>query len=430
MKLILTLTTILILLTACTTPAAQPTPAPVSTDTPQAGIPNPASVYCEEPGHRLEIRNAADGSQSGICIFPDGSQCDEWAYYRGECQPASSPVTPVVIEPTPAEASDTASDGCKIYRNPELGYSFHYPAGAEIVNNEDPLHGITVTGPVKDNSSWPAFSIAHPGDREEYRPPEDADLLQWLIDHNLLGETRMPDVQIAGTTAIRFRHEGGPQSYADDRYFFARDGQLYRLLIGHTGNTEDWKLYNHFLESFRFDQDPTSAEVPNAISTARPIDPAGYQGWWTYTHAAYGFSIKLPEDWVVEETTTFDPLMSGHTLRLHPEKTNGTESIRLTFRRPGEEARLWPTGVGQGEFIPQGTLDVAGEPALRLLLVCPSGEVTEIWYHQGEGQPNIQRGGLEFGFIFSAGGYCETGNSLGGKAQLLGEMIIASLGTS
>ena len=53
-------------------------------------MPNPASVYCEQNGNKLEIRTAADGSQSGICVFPDGSTCDEWAYYRGECGPGST----------------------------------------------------------------------------------------------------------------------------------------------------------------------------------------------------------------------------------------------------------------------------------------------------------------------------------------------------
>lgn len=163
-----------------------------------------------------------------------------------------------------------------------------------------------------------------------------------------------------------------------------------------------------------------------------PIDPADYQGWWTYTHAVYNFSILLPEDWVVEEITTFDPIMNGHTLSLHPREIAPDlvvekESIRMTFRRVGEEARLWPTGVGQGEFIPQGTLDVAAHPAQRVLLVCPSGEVTAIWYHQAEGQPNIARGDLEFGFIFSAGGHCEAGTSLSCKIQRMGEMIVASL---
>jgi putative hemolysin len=60
------------------------------TETPSAGLPNPASVYCEEHGGRCEIRTAEDGSQYGVCIFPDGSECDEWAYFRGECQPAGA----------------------------------------------------------------------------------------------------------------------------------------------------------------------------------------------------------------------------------------------------------------------------------------------------------------------------------------------------
>lgn len=156
--------------------------------------------------------------------------------------------------------------------------------------------------------------------------------------------------------------------------------------------------------------------VSPEIPTVPPIDSAEYQGWWTYTHPIYNFSIMLPEDWVIEEVTTSDPLMNGHTLMLHPRYEFEKESIRMTFRRVGEEVRPWPTGVGQGEFIPQGTLEVAGEPAQRVSLVCPTGEVTSIWYQRAAGMPNITRGGLEFGFIFSASPlHCEAGYSLSGK---------------
>ena len=51
------------------------------------GLANPASVYCEEQGGKVDIRTATDGSQSGFCIFPDGSECDEWAYFQGQCKP-------------------------------------------------------------------------------------------------------------------------------------------------------------------------------------------------------------------------------------------------------------------------------------------------------------------------------------------------------
>ena len=249
------------------TPQTPPTTVPVQTEPQNAGMANPASVYCEEQGNKLEIRTAADRSQSGVCIFPDGSECDEWAYFRGECGPASQ--------------NETAS----------------------------------------------------------------------------------------------------PQT-----------------------------------------------EMPTAI----PIDPLGYQGWWTYTHPTFNFSIKLPEDWVVDGTTTSDPLMNGHMIMMHPRlQGEGVEGlqIRMAFRYVNEEVPLWPTGVGVGGFIHQGTLDVAGGPARRTLFVCPTGQVNSIWYQGAEeSQPNILRGNMAFGFIFSlTGAYCEEGYSLSGKTQWLGEMIIASL---
>ena len=95
MKKIFTFTIILMALTACTSLQVQ-TPEPAATDIPQVNMPNPASLYCEQNGNTLEIRTAADGSQSGVCIFPDGSTCDEWAYFRGECGPAAQ------ASPTPA----------------------------------------------------------------------------------------------------------------------------------------------------------------------------------------------------------------------------------------------------------------------------------------------------------------------------------------
>jgi hypothetical protein len=374
-------------------------------------MPNPASVYCEQQGYISEIRTAADGGQTGYCIFPDGSECDEWAYFRGECAPPDS------VQPT-----DEIVDGWKIYRNEALGYTFQYPADAELIIEDNPLKSLNIHGPGTENETW---VISHPGDREEYRLPEGVDLFQWLADHYLVDGNRMPDTQIAGTLAIHFRHERSPQSYAADRYFFARAGQLYMVLIGH-GDTENWDLNNRFLQSIQFDGNISNASAPTAIPTALPIDPADYQGWWTYTHAVYNFSIMLSEEWVVEETTVFNPLMNGHTLILHPNYSD-KEIIRMTFRRASEDIPLWPTGVGAGEFIQQGTLDIAGQPARRVLLVCPNGDVTAIWYHQAEGQSNIIRGDMEFGFIYSIGGHCDAGFSLSGKIQRWGEMIIASL---
>jgi putative hemolysin len=106
MKRILPFTIILMALTACTALQVQ-TLEPAVTDMPQANMPNPASVYCEQNGNKLEIRTADDGSQSGVCVFPDGSTCDEWAYYRGECGLAAqnSPTTPAMTVEATIEGS-------------------------------------------------------------------------------------------------------------------------------------------------------------------------------------------------------------------------------------------------------------------------------------------------------------------------------------
>jgi len=259
MKKLFIFSLILILLASCSSAQSEPAPTNEISDESQANLPNPASVYCEEQGYTVEIRTAEDGSQTGVCIFSNGSECDEWAYFRGECGPA---------------------------------------------NQDDPV---------------------------------------------------------------------------------------------------------------------TS---PTSIPTVVPIDPNGYQGWWTYTNQTYGFSMMLPEDWKVEEITTSDPLMNGHMLNLYTEGYN----IRMAFRQIGEDVLLWPTGVGAGEFVEQGTLDIAGQPASRFYFVCPNGEINYIWYHGSKNEANILRGDLEFSFILSfTDYYCEAGHSINGKTQYVAEMIIASM---
>ena len=241
-----------------------PGPTPVNPTAP-SNVPNPASVYCEENGGRLELRTDASGGASGVCVFPDGTECDEWAFFRGECGP-----TP------PTSAATTPAD--------------------------------------------------------------------------------------------------------------------------------------------------------TAFPTPVPIDPAEYDGWWKYTHAEYGFTLQLPPDWVVDETASGDPLLSGHLLWLHadPDTALGPR-LRLTFRRAGEDVLLWPTGAGEGEFVPQGTLDVAGQAARRILFVCLNGQIESVYY-QGEPGPNLERGGLEFGLIFThSGERCSPDAALAGKTLHSGELIVASL---
>lgn len=72
----------MLVLSACApiTPAAQPA----------AAMPNPASVFCADNGGAVDIRKDAQGGEYGMCVFADGSECDEWAFFRGECKAGES----------------------------------------------------------------------------------------------------------------------------------------------------------------------------------------------------------------------------------------------------------------------------------------------------------------------------------------------------
>ncbi len=50
------------------------------------GIANPASTHCFDQGHSTVIKQDSKGGQYGICVFDDGSWCDEWDYFRGYCE--------------------------------------------------------------------------------------------------------------------------------------------------------------------------------------------------------------------------------------------------------------------------------------------------------------------------------------------------------
>ncbi len=214
----------------------------VPATTPAANLANPASVYCEQNGGKLDIRSDAAGNQSGVCLFPDGSQCDEWAYLRNECSPGQFTSQP----------SQVISGAWKTFHIPEMGFSFQYPAGAMILADEN---GYTwyVNGPLVNDNSWPAFVISYPKNRQDFHVPENADLRQWLIDHNLYLDQPQPDGIIAGTTAIHTRYPRGRQSYASDHFYFVHDGQLLIITITHTGDQEDWDVYNRFLQSIAFE---------------------------------------------------------------------------------------------------------------------------------------------------------------------------------
>jgi putative hemolysin len=75
----------LLLLVACSsteeTGAAPGPPPPDEDERGSVGVPPPAGEYCAKLGYPIE---------GDDCVFPDGTRCEQWSFYRGECgQPHS-----------------------------------------------------------------------------------------------------------------------------------------------------------------------------------------------------------------------------------------------------------------------------------------------------------------------------------------------------
>ena len=70
---------------------------------------NPAAVYCIQQGYNYQMKNGV-----GYCVFPDGSSCEEWAFYKGACRynPKPEPV-PNPPKPTPLTSIPTATYTCQ-----------------------------------------------------------------------------------------------------------------------------------------------------------------------------------------------------------------------------------------------------------------------------------------------------------------------------
>jgi len=128
MRRIFALIFILVVLTACSAEQTQAVTDNPATNVPDAGLPNPASVYCEENGNKLEIHTADDGSQTGVCVFPDGSTCDEWDYYQGECVPAAAKTVEATsnssIATIPPGASEEIADWWGVIMSTEPGAQY------------------------------------------------------------------------------------------------------------------------------------------------------------------------------------------------------------------------------------------------------------------------------------------------------------------
>jgi dipeptidase D len=150
------------LVAAC---GAEPTPT-ANPPEEAAGMPNPASEFCVAQGYQSEIREEG-GGQVGYCLFPDGSECEEWAFYRGECAPASEGEAASAAQlPNPASENCVTQGGTLSIETREDGGQYGICLFEDnrqceewaLLRGDCPVGGVKVTGYVTTAAAYCAIT--------------------------------------------------------------------------------------------------------------------------------------------------------------------------------------------------------------------------------------------------------------------------------
>jgi hypothetical protein len=152
---------------------------------------------------------------------------------------------------SPSDQVEHDYKGWQLYTNETLGYLLMYPGNADVMGaNQN--EAVEFVGPLVDNEHYPWLSVQHFGS-EFFSPPARTDVHQWIADSNIPYEPLEQDVTIGGLPAVRFVFEASPQAYGRDDYYVINGDQLFLISILHTGNLQDWGLYEKFLQSITFE---------------------------------------------------------------------------------------------------------------------------------------------------------------------------------
>ncbi|OGY48419.1 MAG: hypothetical protein A2663_01680 [Candidatus Buchananbacteria bacterium RIFCSPHIGHO2_01_FULL_46_12] len=194
MKKILTLAFVTsLILTGCAKSTPTDTNQPAANA--NTGLANPASVFCQDHGGRLKIKTeesglprrsadlsaetqivkaeGAEAGQFGLCIFNDDTRCEEWAYFRGDCQPGKNII---VFNPRKDEEITlpfTIKGQARVFEN-TLNYRLKDSAGkilaTGIINAQSP-----------DMGQFGDFSL---GISDLYQKPTDNNVILEVFDYS------------------------------------------------------------------------------------------------------------------------------------------------------------------------------------------------------------------------------------------------------
>jgi hypothetical protein len=195
------------------------------------GLANPASQFCEDQGFTLEMREDENGTY-GVCIFPDGSECEEWAYYNGDCQQGDFPSGEGAADsPDPEPSAEPISLQVYALYGHVISSGQEVPAQSILVTFPEDIATIYITGATGEieNQILALQDQPEPGNKANFWGRLDCpnldECLLTATDLRVDGPNPapLPD-QIEGWDGVIYSGPPGPRSGGDD--YFALLGIL------------------------------------------------------------------------------------------------------------------------------------------------------------------------------------------------------------
>lgn len=109
------------------------------------GMPNPSSAYCIEMGGK---------PVNDMCHFPDGSECELWAFFRGECKPGG-PNPTICMVPEDCDVLKKCNVKCVPLSGTRTNYCRVYPTEVPTMKYCGSSFAMCIIDPCAKWLDWP-----------------------------------------------------------------------------------------------------------------------------------------------------------------------------------------------------------------------------------------------------------------------------------
>lgn len=230
---------------------------------------------------------------------------------------------------------DDEKTGEQIYKNNTLNYSIRVPKGWTIKDNPGVFIGIpgeaVLYSPGQDPNLPFGTSIAIFAAKYKVglRLPYKGDFKQALNEKSSSGEGehvfKLENSKVAGFDAVQFVSRTLPGDatetfYAVITWVVYKDMNYYFEFFGDEKLIkQNLQVYNNILSTFNF-------------LNQNPIDTSN---WKVYTNTKYGYSIKYPDSWIVNESDLNGVNIVGMGKGLRGGFINGGQSVLIQVTKVG-----------------------------------------------------------------------------------------------